>query len=86
MLVKGVVIDKTLSHPQMPRKLENAKIAILTCPFEPPKPKTKHKLDVTSAEEFTQLQQYEKETFENMIKEVLHYSTSIAIRLLCALF
>jgi hypothetical protein len=25
---------------------------------------------VTSAEEFTQLQQYEKETFENMIKEV----------------
>lgn len=25
----------------MPRRMENAKIAILTCPFEPPKPKTK---------------------------------------------
>lgn len=70
ILIKGVVIDKTLSHPQMPREMKDVKIAILTCPFEPPKPKTKHKLDVTSAEEFKQLQLYEKETFENMIKEV----------------
>lgn len=72
-LVKGVVIDKTLSHPQMPRQLENAKIAILTCPFEPPKPKTKHKLDITSTEEFLQLQKYEWETFETMIREVRSY-------------
>lgn len=70
ILVKGVVIDKTLSHPQMPRQLENAKIAILTCPFEPPKPKTKHKLDITSTEEYLQLQKYEWETFETMIREV----------------
>lgn len=69
-LVKGVVIDKTMSHPQMPREIKNAKIAILTCPFEPPKPKTKHKLDVTSTEEFKTLQDYERTTFEEMIKEV----------------
>lgn len=29
---------------QMPKELEDVKIAILTCPFEPPKPKTKHKV------------------------------------------
>jgi len=28
---------------QMPKELRDVKIAILTCPFEPPKPKTKHK-------------------------------------------
>ena len=43
-LVNGIVIDKDMSHPQMPKRIENAKIAILTCPFEPPKPKTKHKV------------------------------------------
>jgi hypothetical protein len=42
-LVNGIVIDKDMSHPQMPKCIEDAKIAILTCPFEPPKPKTKHK-------------------------------------------
>lgn len=50
--------------------MENAKIAILTCPFEPPKPKTKHKLDVTSVEDYKALQKYEKEKFEEMIQQV----------------
>ena len=45
-------------------------IAILTCPFEPPKPKTKHKLDITSSEDFQKLREYEKETFEKMIDQV----------------
>ena len=43
-LVYGIVLDKDFSHPQMPKELKDAKIAILTCPFEPPKPKTKHKV------------------------------------------
>lgn len=70
MLVKGIVIDKTLSHPQMPREIRDAKIAILTCPFEPPKPKTKHKLDVKSVEDFKELREYERKTFEEMIDQV----------------
>ena len=43
-LVEGIIIDKDFSHPQMPKELKDVKIAILTCPFEPPKPKTKHKV------------------------------------------
>jgi hypothetical protein len=43
-LVEGIILDKDFSHPQMPKELKDVKIAILTCPFEPPKPKTKHKV------------------------------------------
>jgi T-complex protein 1 subunit epsilon len=43
-LVNGIVIDKDISHPQMPKTIKDARICILTCPFEPPKPKTKHKV------------------------------------------
>jgi chaperonin GroEL (HSP60 family) len=57
----------------MPRRMENAKIAILTCPFEPPKPKTKHKLDIATTEDFKKLQKYEHETFVNMIQEVAFF-------------
>ena len=28
-LVKGIVIDKTMSHPQMPKEIKNAKVCIL---------------------------------------------------------
>ena len=46
------------------------KIAILTCPFEPPKPKTKHKLDVTNVEDYKNLRKYEAEKFEQMVQQV----------------
>lgn len=79
MLVKGVVIDKDFSHPQMPKELKDVNIAILTCPFEPPKPKTKHKLDVESVEDYRKLRDYEKETFEKMVQQVLDAGASLAI-------
>jgi len=79
VLVKGVVIDKTMSHPQMPKELHDVKLAILTCPFEPPKPKTKHKLDVTSTEEYKELRKYEQEKFTEMVKYVKDAGTTLAI-------
>ncbi|KAG7662857.1 CCT5 [[Candida] subhashii] len=66
-LIKGVLLDKDFSHPQMPKFVKDCKIAILTCPFEPPKPKTKHKLDISTVEEFKVLQEYEQKKFQEMI-------------------
>ncbi|RAL67065.1 hypothetical protein DID88_007845 [Monilinia fructigena] len=70
LLVQGVIVDKDFSHPQMPDEVRDAKIAILTCAFEPPKPKTKHKLDITSVEEFKKLQTYEKDKFTEMVQQI----------------
>jgi len=64
------VVDKEISHPQMVKEIRDAKIAILTCPFEPPKPKTKHKLDITSREAYERLYQREQEYFTTMVQQV----------------
>merc|ERR1711973_18580 len=79
MLVKGVIVDKDFSHPQMPKELKDVKVAILTCPFEPPKPKTKHKLDVCCVEDYKKLRDYEKECFETMVKQVKDAGANLAI-------
>jgi len=79
MLVKGVIVDKDFSHPQMPKELKDVNIAILTCPFEPPKPKTKHKLDVGSVEDYKKLREYERDTFDKMVKQVKDTGASLAI-------
>ncbi|KAG1759905.1 chaperonin Cpn60/TCP-1 family [Suillus occidentalis] len=78
-LIKGVLIDKDMSHPQMPSSVRDARLAILTCPFEPPRPKTKHKLDITSVEEFKHLRDYEKEKFGDMIKMVKDTGANLVI-------
>ncbi len=79
LLVKGVIVDKDFSHPQMPDQVKDAKLAILTCAFEPPKPKTKHKLDITSVEEFKRLQQYEKNKFTEMIQQIKDTGANLVI-------
>lgn len=79
MLVKGVIVDKDFSHPQMPKVLKDVKLAILTCPFEPPKPKTKHKLDITSVEDYRNLRKYETEKFDEMVKQVKDAGATLAI-------
>ncbi|KAF8515400.1 chaperonin Cpn60/TCP-1 family [Hysterangium stoloniferum] len=78
-LIKGVLIDKDMSHPGMPRTIKDARLAILTCPFEPPRPKTKHKLDITSVDEYKKLREYEKQKFENMIKQVKDTGANLVI-------
>ena len=68
-LIYGIVVDKEMSHPQMPKRIEDAKIAILTCPFEPPKPKTKHKVEIDSVEKFEMLRKQEQQYFEEMVQK-----------------
>jgi len=79
LLVKGVIVDKDFSHPQMPSEVRDAKLAILTCAFEPPKPKTKHKLDITSVQEFKELQKYEQAKFSEMIKQIKDTGANVVI-------
>jgi len=79
MLVKGVIVDKDFSHPQMPKELKDVKLAILTCPFEPPKPKTKHKMDVTSVEDYRNLRKYEQDKFEEMVDLVKNVGANLVI-------
>ena len=67
-LVEGIVIDKDFSHPQMPKELKDVKLAILTCPFEPPKPKTKHTVEIDTVEKFEELRKQEQQYFTDMVK------------------
>ena len=79
LLIKGVIVDKDFSHPQMPSEVRDAKLAILTCAFEPPKPKTKHKLDITTVEEFKRLQTYEQTKFTEMIEQIKATGANVVI-------
>jgi T-complex protein 1 subunit epsilon len=78
-LIQGIVIDKDFSHPQMPKEVNDAKIAILTCPFEPPKPKTKHKLEIKTADEYRELHAAEQKYFTDMVDKLKSVGCNLAI-------
>lgn len=79
MLINGIIIDKDISHPQMQKEIKDAKICILTCPFEPPKPKTKHSINISSAEDYKKLHAQEQKYFIDMVKKVKDSGATIAL-------
>merc|ERR1712166_630679 len=78
-LINGIVIDKEMSHPQMPKDVKDAKLCILTCPFEPPKPKTKHKLNIASADDYRKLAAAEAKYFDDMVRMVKDSGANIVV-------
>eukprot|EP01103_Thecamoeba_quadrilineata_P005588 TRINITY_DN15364_c0_g1_i1.p1 TRINITY_DN15364_c0_g1~~TRINITY_DN15364_c0_g1_i1.p1 ORF type:complete len:546 (-),score=107.95 TRINITY_DN15364_c0_g1_i1:50-1504(-) len=78
-LVRGIVLDKDFSHPQMPKEVRDAKLCILTCPFEPPKPKTKNTLNLKTIDDYKKLQDLEKNYFTDMVKKVKDSGANVVI-------
>jgi T-complex protein 1 subunit epsilon len=63
----------------MPKIVKDAKMAILTCPFEPPKPKTKHKLDIRSAADYKKLHDNEQAYFREQIRLIKECGANLVI-------
>lgn len=78
-LINGIVIDKEFSHPQMEKQVADAKICILTCPFEPPKPKTKHTAEIKNAEDYHKLYVQEQKYFVDMVQKVKESGANVVL-------
>jgi len=50
-LVQGVVVDKEVVHPGMPKRIDEAKIALLDCPLEIEKTEFDAKLNIESPDQ-----------------------------------
>jgi T-complex protein 1 subunit epsilon len=77
--IEGIVLDKDFSHPQMDKEIKDAKVCILSCPFEPPKPKTKHGLEIKSAEDYEKLYKMEQQYFVDMVQKVKDSGATVVI-------
>jgi len=77
--IEGIVLDKDFSHPQMEKEIRDAKVCILTCPFEPPKPKTKHGLEIKSAEDYNKLHEMEQKYFTDMVAKVKDSGANVVL-------
>jgi thermosome len=65
-MISGVIIDKEVTHPSMPRYVENATIALIDAALEIEKTETDAKIDITSPEQLQGFLQQE----ESMLKEM----------------
>jgi thermosome len=79
-LIEGLLLDKEIVHPGMPRRVENAKIALLNNPLEVEKTEFDSKVHIESPEQMEAFLQEE----ENMLREMVEkIETAGATVVLC---
>jgi thermosome len=69
-LIQGVLIDKEIVHPGMPKTIKNAKIALLDCPLEIEKTEVDAKIEITSPEQMQAFLAQEEKMLKEMVEKI----------------
>jgi len=78
-LVDGIVLDKEVVHPGMPRRVENAKIAVLDCPLEIEKPEWSTKITVSSPDQIKAFLDEEAKILKSYVDRLRELGVNVVI-------
>jgi len=78
-LIEGIVLDKDVVHPGMPKRVENAKIALLDCALEVKKTEFDAKLNIERPEEMEAFLQEEESMLKDMVEKVAKTGANVII-------
>ncbi|AWR97783.1 thermosome subunit [Acidianus sulfidivorans JP7] len=78
-LVKGIVLDKEVVHPGMPRRVEKAKIAVLDAALEVEKPEISAKISITSPEQIKSFLDEEAKFLKDMVDKLASIGANVVI-------
>ncbi len=69
-LIKGIILDKSVVHSGMPKKIDNAKILLLDAAIEVTKTEFDAKINITNPEQMKSFLDQEQTMIEDMVKKV----------------
>jgi thermosome len=79
VLIQGVLLDKEVVHPGMPRRIENAKIALLNCPLEVEKPEFDAKLNIQNPDQMKAFLDEEESILKVMVDKIASAGANVVI-------
>ncbi|MDW8034647.1 MAG: thermosome subunit beta [Nitrososphaerota archaeon] len=69
-LIEGVALDKEIVHPAMPKRIENAKIALLDLPIEVKKTETDERLKFSNARMIREFLKMEQKMMSDIVDKI----------------
>ncbi|MCE4604433.1 MAG: TCP-1/cpn60 chaperonin family protein [Aeropyrum sp.] len=78
-LVRGIVLDKEVVHPAMPKRVENAKILVLDAPLEVQKPELTTKIRVTDLDKLESFLEEETRMLREMVEKIASTGANVVI-------
>ncbi|MEM3463852.1 MAG: thermosome subunit beta [Candidatus Bathyarchaeia archaeon] len=78
-LVKGMVIDKEVAHPQMPKLVKDAKIALLNAKLEIEKTEFDAKINIESPEQMKLFLDEEERMLKEMVDKIAEVGANVVL-------
>ncbi len=78
-LVYGIVLDKEVVHPGMPRRVEKAKIALLDTPLEVEKPEIDAEIRISDPSQIKKFLEEEEQILSNMVDKIAGVGANVVI-------
>jgi thermosome len=78
-LIKGIVLDKEIVHGGMPKRIENAKIALLNCPLEIEKTEFDAKINISNPEQMQKFIDEENEMLKSMVDKISAIGANVVL-------
>ncbi|ESQ23506.1 MAG: thermosome, archaeal [uncultured Acidilobus sp. MG] len=78
-LVNGIVIDKEVVHPDMPKRVTNAKIAVLDAPLEIQKPEIDMEISISSPDAIKRLLDKQEKILQEKVEKIAATGANVVI-------
>jgi thermosome len=78
-LIKGIIIDKDVVHPGMPKRVEKAKIALLACALEVKETETDAEIRITDPQQLKAFLQEEERMLREMVDQIKKTGANVVI-------
>ncbi|MDI9619876.1 MAG: thermosome subunit beta [Candidatus Nezhaarchaeota archaeon] len=76
-LVQGVIVDKEVVHTGMPRRVENAKIALLDCPMEVEKTEIDAEIRISDPSQMKAFIEEEEKILKDMVEKIKNIGANV---------
>ena len=78
-LIQGIIIDKEVVHSDMPKRIENAKIALLDCPLEIEKTEMDAEIRIRDPTQMKAFLDEESRMLEEMVEKIVNTGANVLL-------
>lgn len=78
-LIQGIIVDKEVVHSDMPKRIENAKIALLDCPLEIEKTEMDAEIRIRDPTQMKAFLDEESRMLEEMVQKIINTGANVVL-------
>lgn len=78
-VLKGIMLNKDITHPKMRRRIANPRIVLLDCPLEYKKGESQTNIEISKEADWSRIQELEEEQVKAMVDKILEFKPDLVI-------